>query len=239
MTDEFYLPEPDVILPQSKDNKQGRSGEMSGPNAAGVRWMMETANNHSYDIYQALLGEKDPSKFSGGSEVIYDPYDENDPLFDDDFNGIAREMARCVLPVANYTELYWTQNLHNMMHLLKLRMDKHAQYEVRVLADTIYELIKPIFPAALEAFDDYVREAKTLSRMEIDLTKKLLSSKVSPAATFSTLLLGYGSDKLLADEFGMSLRELREYAETWGLPLYDEVNVSVDAPKRKARTSST
>jgi thymidylate synthase ThyX len=118
-------------------------------------------------------------------------------------------------------------------------MDKHAQYEVRVLADTIYELIKPIFPAALEAFDDYVREAKTLSRMEIDLTKKLLSSKVSPAATFSTLLLGYGSDKLLADEFGMSLRELREYAETWGLPLYDEVNVSVDAPKRKARTSST
>jgi len=114
MTDEFYLPEPEIIKPQSKDNKQGRDGELGDLNTTGVRWMMDAAYKHSYEIYRALLGE-------GREDIntIYSPYDESDPLFDDDFNGVAREMARSVLPVGNYTELYWSQNLHNMMHLLK------------------------------------------------------------------------------------------------------------------------
>jgi thymidylate synthase (FAD) len=214
MTDEFYMPEPDVIQPQSKDNKQGRTGALGAVSTTGVRWMMEAAYSQSYDIYQALLGEKDESKYRDG-EVVFDPYSEDDPLFGDDFNGIAREMARCVLPVANYTELYWTQNLHNMMHLLKLRMDPHAQYEIRVFADAVYDLIKPIYPEALQAFDDYVREAKTLSRMESDLTKRLFT--YLPQDVFAQLVKAAGGDKAFAEENGMSLREFREFVEQWGL----------------------
>ena len=213
MTDEFYLPETTVIQPQSKDNKQGRAGELSDKSADGVRWMMQASYDQSYDIYNALLGDRNAENFKTG-EVIYDPYDREDPLFDDEFGGIAREMARCVLPVANYTELYWTQNLHNMMHLLKLRMDPHAQYEIRAFANAVYDLIKPIYPESLQAFDDYVRESVSLSRMETNVMKALLAKL--PTDTFSKLVEDAGGDKAFADAYDLSVRELREFTTKWG-----------------------
>lgn len=221
MTDEFYLPEPEFIQPQSKDNKQGRAGTLSNESTTGVRWMMNAAYEHSYDVYQALLGERDDSKFAGG-QVIYDPYEEGDQLFGDEFEGIAREMARSVLPVGNYTELYWSQNLHNMMHLLKLRMDPHAQYEIRAFAQAVYDLIYPIYPAALEAFDDYVREATTNSRMETNLLKSLMNAEKPAAVIMAGRLLSAGSDKAFAEANGMSIRELREFTGLWGLPTFAE-----------------
>jgi thymidylate synthase (FAD) len=228
MTDEFYLPEPDMIQAQSKDNKQGRAGAVSPVSATGVRWMMQAAYDQSYDVYQALLGERDATKYQAG-EVVYDPYDPNDPLFDEDFDGIAREMARSVLPVGNYTELYWTQNLHNMMHLLKLRMDPHAQYEIRAFAEAVYKLIKPIYPEALQAFDDYVREATTNSRMETELLKTLLSSDAPPRETYALMLTISGTEKAFAESYGMSLRELRDFTKQWGLPSLKEAKALVEA----------
>ena len=212
MTDEFYLPEPVVIQPQAKDNKQGRAGALDTHNATGVRWMMDAAYNQSYEIYKVLLGEG-----RDDMNTIYDPYAENDPLFNEDFDGIAREMARSVLPVANYTELYWTQNLHNMMHLLKLRMDPHTQYETRMFAQAVYDLIKPLFPDALEAFDDYVREAETLSRMEVSLMRTLLSRL--PINTYHKMVADHTAktDVSWAKYIGMAPRELREFEEKWGL----------------------
>jgi thymidylate synthase (FAD) len=233
MTDEFYMPEPDKILPQSKDNKQGRAGEELSPvTTTGVRWMMNAAYSTSYDIYKALLGED-----HGDRNLVYDPYDPNDQLFGDDFNGIAREMARSVLPVGNYTELYWTQNLHNMMHLLKLRMDPHAQYEIRAFADTVYDLIKPIYPNALEAFDDYVREATSNSRMETILIKSLLTSGKAPTVSFSESLVGYGSDKKFSEAMQLSIRELHDFRKQWGLPSYAEAEeiIRLEAPKQAAQ----
>lgn len=227
MTDEFYLPEPEMIQPQSKDNKQGRAGTIRPETATGVRWMMKAAYDHNYDVYQALLGERADDKFAAG-EVIYDPYGESafsgddDWLFDSEFDGIAREMARCVLPVANYTELYWTQNLHNMMHLLKLRMDPHAQYEIRVFAQAVYDLIQPIYPAALEAFDDYIREATANSRMETSLIQRLMGSSAPARTAFAGMLMSAGGDKQLAEAEGLSLRELREFTKQWGLPSFKE-----------------
>jgi thymidylate synthase (FAD) len=227
MTDEFYLPEPEVIQPQSSDNKQGRFGSLSETSTTGVRWMMQAAYNQSYDIYQALLGETDPSKFQDG-QIIYDPYDEEDPLFGEDFGGIAREMARCVLPVANYTELYWTQNLHNMMHLLKLRMDPHAQYEIRMFANAVYDLIQPLFPEALKAFEDYVREAKTLSRMEINIVRDLFAQL--PAGSFANMVVVAGGEKAFAEKYGLSLREFREFTKEWEFSL-EAPKISYETPE--------
>lgn len=216
MTDEFYLPEPEKIQTQSSDNKQGRDSVLSDHDATGVRWMMDVAYKHSYDIYKVLLGEG-----RGDENVPYNPYEEGDELFGPEYNGVARELARSVLPVGNYTELYWSQNLHNMMHLLKLRMDPHAQYEIRAFAQAVYDLIYPIYPAALEAFDDYVRDATTNSRMETSLLKEIIGSDKPASVIMAGKLLSAGSDKAFAETNGLSIRELREFTAQWGLPNFD------------------
>ncbi len=231
MTDEFYMPEPEVIQPQSRDNKQGRAGTLGDQNITGVRWLMDAAYSHSYGLYNVLLGDRSQS-----SEDLYDPFGKEDPLFDDEFDGIAREMARSVLPVGNYTELYWTQNLHNMMHLLKLRLDPHAQYEIRVFAQAVYDLIQPIYPEALQAFDDYIREATTNSRMETTLLKTLLASDLPAPVLYSGMLLKAGSEKAFAESIGLSLRELRDFATQWGFPSFKQASANaapIEKPKRK------
>lgn len=82
--------------------------------------------------------------------------------------GVSRELARCHLPLNTFTEFYWKINLHNLLHFLKLRMDSHAQKEIRDLADQVYELIRPIVPITCEAFEDFVLGSMTLSRVEIE-----------------------------------------------------------------------
>lgn len=84
------------------------------------------------------------------------------------FKGTARELARAHLPQSTFTEFYWKIDLHNLLHFLKLRIDDHAQKEIRDLAVKVYELIKPIVPATCEAFEDFVLGAVTLSRVEIE-----------------------------------------------------------------------
>jgi len=126
MTDEMYLPELDVIKPQSTDNKQGRSGEMEFVQKVLVRDIIEGNSEAAYAHYQELLGKT------------------------------AKELARVVLPVSNYTEWYWKNDLHNILHFLKLRIDPHAQYEIRVFGEAMLKLIEPVVPLAIEAFRDYV-----------------------------------------------------------------------------------
>ena len=83
--------------------------------------------------------------------------------------GIAREQARKDLPLSTYTEAYWKIDLHNLLHFLSLRMDSHAQKEIRDYATTIGEkIVKPLFPFVWEAFVDYRLEGMFLSRLEID-----------------------------------------------------------------------
>lgn len=77
--------------------------------------------------------------------------------------GVAREMARMVLPQNLYTEVYWKQDLHNLLHLLKLRMDSHAQWEIQQYANAIYDIIKPIVPHTLESWERHVLHNVSLS----------------------------------------------------------------------------
>ena len=87
---------------------------------------------------------------------------------------IARELARAVLPVANYTECIWKIDLHNFFHVVHLRADNHAQREIQDYANAMYELIKPHFPLCCEAFEDYVVNARTFSSQELDVIRELL-----------------------------------------------------------------
>src|SRR5205807_10608841 len=85
--------------------------------------------------------------------------------------GVARETARIVLPLNVYTEWYWKIDLHNLMHFLSLRMDAHAQQEIRDYATAMFELIRPIVPIAAEAFLDYQVGGVHLTRLEIEALK--------------------------------------------------------------------
>jgi thymidylate synthase (FAD) len=88
--------------------------------------------------------------------------------------GVAREQARKDLPLATYTEAYWKIDLHNLLHFLSLRMDPHAQQEIRDYAAAIgREIVRPLFPIVWEAFEDYRMGAMFLSRLERDVIKRL------------------------------------------------------------------
>ena len=88
--------------------------------------------------------------------------------------GVAREQARKDLPLATYTEAYWKIDLHNLLHFLALRMDAHAQEEIRLYATMIgQEIVRPLFPVVWEAFEDYRLGGGTLSRLEQGVIRRL------------------------------------------------------------------
>jgi thymidylate synthase (FAD) len=164
---------------------------------------MQTVGETAHDAYRILLGERIGRDIGHPDDLLYDPYSTDRPLLDEDFPGVAREVARTVLPVSYYTEVYWKQNLWNLFHLLKLRTDSHAQFETRMVANAMYDLIKPRFPAACEAYEDYVRDAVSLSRMEVALMRDLLAGMPITAAE--------------PEQYGLTKRELAEFSERFGL----------------------
>jgi hypothetical protein len=105
--------------------------------------------------------------------------------------------------------------------MLKLREDSHAQWEIQEFARAIYKLIKPIYPAACEAFEDYIRDAKTLSGMEVELLQALITRSnefdLSFAEAFDHIQAQFETEAELLDHFRMSKRELGEFKTTFKL----------------------
>jgi thymidylate synthase (FAD) len=92
--------------------------------------------------------------------------------------GVAREQARKDLPLATYTEAYWKIDLHNLLHFLALRMDSHAQEEIRTFARIIgYQIVRPVLPLVWEAFEDYRLNGMHLTRLEVKALSQLLKSQ--------------------------------------------------------------
>jgi thymidylate synthase (FAD) len=141
MKDEFYIPDVEDLRKQSTTNKQG--GEEVFDKESSQEFV-DKINLNCKDAYSLYLQMLDA--------------------------GVSREQARMVLPLNLYTEWYWKQNLHNLLHLLSLRADAHAQKEIRVYADAILELITPLVPWTIEAWNDYhpMREAISLTKLEKD-----------------------------------------------------------------------
>jgi thymidylate synthase (FAD) len=107
-------------------------------------------------------------------------------------NGIAREQARKDLPLSTYTEAYWKIDLHNLFHFLFLRMDEHAQFEIRQYAKIIgYEIVSKWVPIAWEAFLDYRVNSLQLTGPEREIISAIISGDnevvVKKAATFGWL----------------------------------------------------
>ena len=94
--------------------------------------------------------------------------------------GVSRELARAHLPQCTFTEFYWKIDLHNLLHFLSLRMEDHAQKEIRDLATQIYERIRPIVPVTCEAFEDFRLGAMTLSKLEIESIRQCLLTNSAP-----------------------------------------------------------
>jgi thymidylate synthase (FAD) len=98
-------------------------------------------------------------------------------------SGVAREQARKDLPLSTYTEAYWKIDLHNLLHFLALRMDSHAQLEIRNYATTIGEkIVAPLFPVVWEAFLDYRMHSTTLTRLDTAVIQRLMAAAANRSA---------------------------------------------------------
>ena len=115
--------------------------------------------------------------------------------------GVAREQARKDLPLSTYTEAYWKVDLHNLLHFLALRMDSHAQWEIREYSTTIGEqIVRPLFPLVWEAFGDYRLEGLFLSRLDREVIARLVERLAAaghcrpPKKIFWPCRIGRGRD---------------------------------------------
>ena len=88
-------------------------------------------------------------------------------------HGVSNELARIVLPLSTYTEWYWKCDLHNTLHMLGLRLDSHAQYEIRVYADAILALCEPIWPTIISAWKEKMSEVPSLQKKIKELEAEL------------------------------------------------------------------
>jgi thymidylate synthase (FAD) len=160
---------PDRWRLQSQSNRQGSSGEflperygddydkMTKPCGVGLSREEEDFHRRAREVYQARLDA-----------------------------GVAKEQARKDLPLSTYTEAYWSSDLHNLLHFLSLRMDSHAQYEIRQYANAIGEMVKDHFPITWEAFVDYRLAGMALSQSEVLVLKTLIHTGLDFSQEFLT-----------------------------------------------------
>ncbi|GAD54023.1 FAD-dependent thymidylate synthase [Limimaricola cinnabarinus] len=171
---EFYIPRPEDLAAQSSQNNQGRGDVLGAEESARVLdWLREDAHR-AYDHYEAMISDTSPD--GGGQQ------------------GLARELARMNLPANIYTQWYWKVDLHNLFHFLRLRADPHAQYEIRVYADAICEMVRDWVPAAYRAFEEYRLGGVTLSASGVKCLRRMLAG-----------------EEVTQETSGMSAREWREF----------------------------
>ena len=171
---EFYIPAPEHLAAQSTINNQGRGEVLQGDEAARVLDLLRQDAMRSYDHYEDMLSQ-------------------------DGQKGLARELARMNLPANVYTQWYWKCDLHNLFHFLRLRADSHAQYEIRVYAETMCQIVKDWVPLAYAAFEDYRLGGVNLSGKAVEVLRRRLAGE---AVTQETS--------------GMSKGEWREFDDVWG-----------------------
>lgn len=178
--DSAYVTEPDKWRVQSKSNKQGSEGFLPERDEEGNplgEWLTERDNSHVYH-----------------SRATYNQMLER---------GVAREQARKVLPLSTYTEAYWKMDLRNLLHFLSLRMEEHAQWEIRQYANIIgNEIIAKLYPMVWEAFCDYELNSLTLTQHEMVVFAAMIRNIPSHSKLYELdedylMLLAKGGDSNL------------------------------------------
>jgi thymidylate synthase (FAD) len=176
LEDEFYVPAAEHIASQASSNRQGRDQALDPARAAAAQDTMRTNAERAYADYLALLNQN----ASG------------EPL-DAERAGLARELARIVLPLNTYTEWYWKTDLHNLLHFIALRADPHAQYEIRAYALMLLDVVRRWTPLTCAAFEDYRLHAAELSGKALAALRRMLAGETVTQA-----------------DSGLSAREWRE-----------------------------
>ena len=174
LDNEFYIPKSENLASQSKSNNQGRGDVLVGEEAKEVIQILKNDSLRSYKSYEEMLSNENKK-------------------------GLARELARMNLPTNIYTQWYWKTDLHNLFNFIRLRNDQHAQYEIRVYAEKIAELVKKWVPFAFEAFEQYQLNSSHLSSNGLSCIKRLMN----------------GED-VSQDNSGMGKREWKEFCEMIG-----------------------
>jgi thymidylate synthase (FAD) len=157
---EFYIPAPAQLAAQSASNRQGRGDVLTGTEAEHVLGLLRDDAARCYDHYAEMLNED-------AEGVAVDPARQ----------GLARELARMNLTLNMYTQWYWKIDLHNLLHFCSLRADAHAQYEIRVYADAILDMVRAWVPAAYDAFREYRLGAVTMSAQMVVVLKRMLDGE--------------------------------------------------------------
>jgi thymidylate synthase (FAD) len=160
MPDEFYLPAVGQIRKQSKPNKEGRAPE--------------ELPRHVQERALEILKRDQASAYASYEELLRDD--------------IARELARINVPVSAYTQWYWQIDLHNLFHFLRLRLDRHAQYEIRRYGEVMAQMAKAVAPVAFEAFEEHVLYAPRLSKSFKERLQALLRSLAASSPEAADIL---------------------------------------------------
>jgi thymidylate synthase (FAD) len=175
----FYTPEAEQLRTQSTINRQGRAEEpLPIPKCQEIQQRWESGRRELSETYQWLMGMD-----------------------------VARELARIDLPLSTYTQWYWKIDLHNLLHFLSLRVDQHAQWEIRQYGELMAGMVRQLVPLVYEAWVDYDLCGAHLSRMELDALRRLLSKTAEGLTTSAEGPLS--QEDLL--EFGLSSREVEEF----------------------------
>ena len=185
LSNEFYIPKNEHLAAQSSINKQGREESLSQEEIDHILEVMTENSKADYEAYQKLLN-----------------YDEVGNIINDNFKGLARELARVSLGVNFYTEWYWKIDLHNLLHFLNLRSDSHAQFEICCYADAMIEIVKNWVPITYQAFLDYRKNSAKLSSQMLNLLKNVINYDKF--------------DNIDHTEFGLSKREWNELKNILG-----------------------
>jgi thymidylate synthase (FAD) len=154
---EFYIPEPENLAAQSASNRQGRGDVLGAAEAQRVLAILRDDAARAYEHYEEMLNEDAAGQVKDGER-----------------SGLARELARMNLPVNLYTQWYWKIDLHNFLHFLNLRGDAHAQFEIRVYAEALLEVVKQWVPLTYAAFVDHRQGAYELSAKGLAVVQRML-----------------------------------------------------------------
>ncbi|KXV06813.1 FAD-dependent thymidylate synthase [Acetobacter malorum] len=181
LANEFYLPAPEHIATQSKSNKQGRGERVAPEVALEVIDLLKADAERNYKNYEDMINPEGDKQ-------------------------LARELARINLTLNTYTEWYWKIDLHNLLHFLRLRVDGHAQFEIRAYAEVILKILMAWAPNVHEAWEDYAFYAHTFSRQEMSVVRLITEIAVNAGLTRPEVLD-------MARENGLSSREVRIFAD--------------------------
>ena len=185
---EFYIPSSEVIAAQSRSNRQGRGELLPEAQAARVQDLLREDALRAHHHYELLLNENTDGEPSDPGRV-----------------GLARELARMNLSLNFYTHWYWKVDLHNLLNFLSLRVDMHAQYEIRVYAEAILEqILKTWVPLTYDAFLDYKLNSRMLSAPALSVVRAILHGHREEIVA-------------LKETSKLSEREWRELMEALGL----------------------